>query len=57
MVSARFRADETSAKLPWVGLTAGITTPETSSRHMASTWFRGPRRRGAHHPRSERPWV
>ena len=24
MVSARFRADETSAKLTWVGLTAGI---------------------------------
>jgi len=28
-----------------------------SSRHVAGTWFRGPRRRGAHHPGSERPWV
>jgi hypothetical protein len=24
---------------------------------MAGRWFRGPRRRGAHHPGSERPWV
>ena len=24
MVSARFRADETSAKLTWMGLTAGV---------------------------------
>ena len=57
MVSTRFRADETSAKLTWVGLTAGIRHQKTGSRHTAGSWFRGPRRRGAHHPGSERPWV
>ena len=35
----------------------GHETPETGNRHVAGNWFRGPRRRGAHHPGSERPWV
>ena len=35
MVSARFRADETSAKLTWVGLTAGIRRQKPA----AATWL------------------
>ena len=35
MVSARFRADETSAKLTWMGLTAGIRRQKPT----AATWL------------------
>src|SRR5690349_23812094 len=57
MVSARFRADETSAKLTWMGLTADVRRQKTCRRRTTGSSFRGPRRRGAHHPGSERPWV
>ena len=35
MISARFRADETSAKLPWIGLTAGMRRQKPA----AATWL------------------
>jgi hypothetical protein len=35
MVSARFRADETSAKLTWMGLTAGMRRQEPT----AAVWL------------------
>src|SRR5882757_10556651 len=57
MVSARFRADETSAKLTWMGLTAGIRRQKPTGATWLAGGFRGPRRRRAHHPGSERPWV
>jgi hypothetical protein len=42
MVSARFRADETSAKLTWTGLTAGVRhrKPAATARLAARSGVR-----------------
>jgi hypothetical protein len=36
MVSARFRADETSAKLTWMGLTVGMRLQEPAAVWLAA---------------------
>jgi hypothetical protein len=36
MVSARFRADETSAKLTWMGLTAGVRHQKHAAARLAA---------------------
>ena len=36
MVSARFRADETSAKLNWMGLTAGMRRQRPAAVRLAA---------------------